>query len=96
LTAAHGALRRGTESATHRGDDEVVIVTHGYGRAFVDPDTVAVQPGSVVYTPRGYRHGFINDSDDTLEYFIVFSEPGPREAFRSCARRAGPYCPSTD
>ncbi|MGI8843824.1 MAG: cupin domain-containing protein [Gemmatimonadaceae bacterium] len=93
LTAAYGALRKGTESATHAGDDEVVFVVHGRGQAFVGSDTVAVEAGSVVFTPRGRRHGFINDGNDVLEYFIVFSEPGPRAAFRRFAARPGPYCP---
>lgn len=93
LTAATGALRRGMEAASHRTDDEVVFVTHGRGRAFVGGDTAAVEAGSVVFTPRGLRHGFINESDGTLEYFIVFSEPGPRELFRRFAARPGPYCP---
>lgn len=96
LTAATGALRRGTEQATHRTDDELVFVTHGAGRAFVGSDTAAVEPGSAIFTPRGSPHGFINDGNGTgtLEYFIVFSEPGPRELFHQFAARPGPYCPS--
>lgn len=94
LTAATGALRRGTEAATHREDDEIVLVTHGRGRAFVEADTAAVEPGSVVFAPRGMRHGFTNEGAGTLEYFVVFSEPGPRDLFRRFAARLGPYCPA--
>lgn len=94
LTAATGALRKGTEGAVHRGDDELVFVTHGAGRAFVGADTVTVGPGSVVFTPRGLRHGFIYEGVGTLEYFIVFSEPGPRVLFHQFAARPGPYCAS--
>ena len=94
LTAAMGALRQGTEGAVHRGDDELVFVTHGTGRAFVGSDTGAVTPGSAVFAPRGLRHGFINEGRGTLEYFIVFSEPGPRELFHRFAARPGPFCAS--
>lgn len=94
LTAAKGALRQGTEGAVHRGDDELVFVTHGTGRAFVGSDTAAVMQGSAIFTPRGLRHGFINEGRGTLEYFIVFSEPGPRELFHRFAARPGPFCTS--
>ena len=94
LTAAMGALRQGTEGGVHRGDDELVFVTHGTGRAFAGSDTAAVTSGSVVFTPRGLRHGFINEGRGTLEYFIVFSEPGPRELFHRFAARPGPFCAS--
>ena len=96
LLAATGALRRGSEIGTHTVD-EVVLITHGHGRAFSGPDTVAVEEGSITWTPRGLRHGFINDGDGTLEYFIVYGPyPGARSraGFRSLARRPGPFCPS--
>ena len=72
----------------------MVLITHGRGRAFIGADTTAVEAGSVTYTPAGTTHGFINDGDDTLDYFIVYSGSFGRSAFRALASKPGPYCPS--
>jgi mannose-6-phosphate isomerase-like protein (cupin superfamily) len=92
LRAATGVLRRGSEEGVHRVD-EVVLITHGRGRAFVGRDTMPVEPGSVMHAPRGMTHGFINDATEPLEYFIVYAGSVSREAFRRRAGRPGPYCP---
>lgn len=94
LMVATGALRRGEEAATHRDEDEVLYVTHGRGRAFVGADTAAVEAGSLVFTPRGVRHGLINDEGGTLEYVVVFGGAGGRAGYRALAMRPGPYCPA--
>lgn len=93
LNAAVGALRRGTEVATHRLHDEVVYITHGRGRAFIGSDTTAVEAGSMTFVPRDTRHGFINDSAETLEYVVVFSSSFSRARFVRLAGQPGPYCP---
>lgn len=92
LRAAAGVLRRGSEEGVHTVD-EVVLITHGRGKAFVGKDTVAVEPGSVTHAPRGMTHGFINEGTETLEYFIVYAGGGSREGFRRRASRPGSYCP---
>ena len=48
----------------------------------------------MTFTPAGTEHGFINDGDDTLDYFIVYSSSFGRSGFRALAARPGPYCPS--
>ena len=78
LVAATGALRRGSEVEEH-AVDEVVLITHGRGLASVGADTMPVQSGSIMYTPLGMRHGFINDTTETLEYVVVY---GPFAAAR--------------
>ena len=93
VTAATGALRRGSEEGTHRDRDEVVYITHGRGRAFIGNDTTAVEAGSVTFVPRDTRHGFINDGDGVLEYVIVYTDGASPGAFRRLASRPGPYCP---
>jgi mannose-6-phosphate isomerase-like protein (cupin superfamily) len=96
LVAATGALRRGSEVGEH-AVDEVVLITHGRGFAFVGADTMPVQSGSIMYTPRGMRHGFINDTTGTLEYVVVygpFEGPRSRAGFRRLASQPGPSCPA--
>lgn len=90
--AATGALRRGQEAGVHQVD-EVALFTHGRGRAFVGTDTMPVVAGSFVYTPRGMQHGFINESNETLEYLVVYAGSGARAAFKRRAARPGPWCP---
>lgn len=92
LRAAAGSLRRGSEDGVHRVD-EVVLITHGRGKAYAGQDTAAVDAGSVVYNPRGMRHGFINESNEPLEYFIVYADSRSRQAFRRRAAVPGPWCP---
>ena len=92
LTAAAGSLRRGAEVGTHRASDEVVYITRGRGRAFIGTDTTAVEAGSVTFVPAGTEHGFVNDSDEPLEYVIVYSTSFSAEGFRRLATRPGPYC----
>jgi mannose-6-phosphate isomerase-like protein (cupin superfamily) len=94
LMAATGALRRGTEAATHPGLDEIVFVTHGRGRAFTGSDTAAIEPGSVVFTPKGVPHGLINDGAGTLEYLVLFGGAGSRAGYRRLAAQPGPHCPA--
>jgi mannose-6-phosphate isomerase-like protein (cupin superfamily) len=94
LTAATGSLRRGAEVGAHRAVDEVVFFTHGRGRAFIGTDTTAVEAGSVTFVPQGTLHGFVNDTDDTLDYVIVYSASFSRAAFRRLASQPGPYCPT--
>jgi mannose-6-phosphate isomerase-like protein (cupin superfamily) len=95
LIAARGALRRGSEIGRH-SVDEVVLITHGEGLGFVGRDTVAVEPGSVVFTPRGAEHGFINEGKGTLEYLVIYGpydSPQLRTGFRRLADSPGPWCP---
>ena len=92
LTAAAGSLGRGAEVGTHRVSDEVVYITRGRGRAFIGTDTTAVEAGSVTFVPNGTLHGFVNDGDDPLEYFIVYGSSFSRGGFRDLATRPGPYC----
>jgi mannose-6-phosphate isomerase-like protein (cupin superfamily) len=95
LTAAAGALRTGVEIGSHAAE-EVVLITHGRGRAISGTDTVTIESGSVVHNPGSITHGFINDGPDTLEYFIVYrwETPHSRAGFRRLASRPGPYCPT--
>jgi mannose-6-phosphate isomerase-like protein (cupin superfamily) len=93
LTAAAGALRRGSEEGTHPDRDEVVYITRGGGRAFIGNDTARVEAGWVTYVPRGTRHGFINDDISTFEYVIVYAGGASQDGFRRLATRPGPYCP---
>lgn len=97
LVAAAGALRQGSEAGVH-SVDEVVLITHGRGRAFAGADTAAVEPGSIMYTPAGERHGFINENSEPLEYLVVYGpwdSPRSRGGFRRLASQPGPWCPDT-
>lgn len=95
LVAARGALRSGSEIGRH-SVDEVVLITHGKGFGFVGRDTASVEPGSVVFTPAGAEHGFINEGKGTLEYLVVhgpFDAPRTRDGFRALAEGPGLWCP---
>lgn len=98
LVGAAGALRRGMElSEAGHPVDEIVLITHGRGYAFVGADTMRVEAGSIVYTPPRVRHGFINEHSETLEYVVVYGPwdaPRSRAGFRRLAAQPGPWCPA--
>ena len=94
LTAAAGSLRRGAEVGVHPVGDEVAFFTSGRGRAFIGADTVDVRAGAVTFVPEGMQHGFVNESDEPLEYVVVYQRGFSTAGFRRLAARPGPYCPS--
>lgn len=92
LRAATGALRTGSEYGVHRGSDEVAYIIAGHGWAIVGADTVPVGPGSLAYVPRGTPHGFVNRTEQPLEYIVVHSPETGTAGFRRRASLPGPYC----
>ena len=92
LRAAGGVLRKGEERGVHRDADEVLYVVRGRGQAIIGEETIAVQPGSMMFVPQDTPHGMINASDEPLEYFVVHSPQASAAGFRRRAAVPGPHC----
>ena len=92
LRASAGALSRGEERGVHLDADEVLYVVRGHGQAIVGDETIAVQPGSIMFVPQDTPHGLINPNDEPLEYFVVHSPQASAAGFRRRAAVPGPHC----
>jgi mannose-6-phosphate isomerase-like protein (cupin superfamily) len=94
LRASTGQLSKGSEFGVHRDADEVLYITQGHGWAIIAADTIAVEPGSVMFVPQGTQHGLINMNESPLEYFVVHTPQTSAAGFRRRASIPGPHCPS--
>ena len=63
------------------------------GFGFVAGDTIGIEPGVMLYVPRGVRHGFISTGDE-VEFVWVISPQGLSERFRRTGFRPAPAGPS--
>ena len=81
--AAGTADLTGTNTGRHTDSDEVVFFYSGTGSAFVGETKSRIQPGVVMYVPKGVRHGFTSEGAEPLRFFWVNSPPGLEERFRA-------------
>jgi mannose-6-phosphate isomerase-like protein (cupin superfamily) len=72
----------GSNSGTHREQDEVIYFTGGSGSAFVGDTTVRIRPGVTMYVPRGVRHGFTSDTAEPVTFVWTIAPPGLERLFR--------------
>jgi mannose-6-phosphate isomerase-like protein (cupin superfamily) len=61
---------------SHRDSVEVWLISEGLGLAIVDGVEYAVEPGSVVVTPRGKEHQFVNHGEETVRLFFIYWPAG--------------------
>lgn len=81
----------GSNSGTHRDEDEVVYFLSGSGSAFVGETTFRIEPGVTMYVPRGVRHGFTSEGPEPVRFLWSMAPAGMEERFR-----AGGHPPSFD
>lgn len=90
-TAAIAA--RGSNTGTHRDEDEAIYFLRGAGWTFVGRDTVAVEPGLMLFVPQGVPHGFFNTGATPLEFIWVIAPQGLANRFRKGGISPGNACP---
>ena len=59
----------------HENFDETVFGLKGVGNFTVDGKTIELKVGDAVFISRGTVHGFVNRTDETIE-FLCFASPG--------------------
>jgi mannose-6-phosphate isomerase-like protein (cupin superfamily) len=62
----------GTDGQQPHTEDEIYVVVSGRGQFTGGGQTVAVQPGSVIYVPRREEHRF-HDVDEDLAVIVFFA-----------------------
>lgn len=82
----------GSNSGTHRNEDEVVYFLSGSGSAFVGDTTVRIRPGVTMYVPRGVRHGFTSEGAEPVRFLWAIAPTGLEEHFRDGGRPPSVGC----
>lgn len=67
--------QRGSRHA-HAGEAEVWLFYAGRGIAVVGDERREIGPGTVVYTPPGVEHQFINTGAEPVKLFWFYAPPG--------------------
>jgi mannose-6-phosphate isomerase-like protein (cupin superfamily) len=81
--AAGTADLTGSNTGRHTDSDEIVFFYAGSGTAFVGETKLRIQPGVVMYVPKGVRHGFASEGAEPVRFFWINSPPGIEERFRA-------------
>ena len=58
---------------THKEEEEIIIVTQGYGKVKVGDSVEKLEPDTVVIFPKGKSHMVINESNEVMKFIFCFS-----------------------
>ncbi|HEY6052089.1 MAG TPA: cupin domain-containing protein [Thermoanaerobaculia bacterium] len=59
----------------HPATDQILFIFDGEGKAIVNGKTFKVGENDVVFVPAGARHNLVNEGDEPLKLFTVYSPP---------------------
>ena len=69
----------------HHREDEIFLVVEGRISYYVNGEWTEVEPGGVVYLPRGTPHGFRNVGETPSRHWIITMPSGFEVFFSRCA-----------
>ncbi|MXN17938.1 cupin domain-containing protein [Pseudooceanicola sp. GBMRC 2024] len=75
---------------THEENEEAVFVLEGRGRAVIAGQEHPMEPGTMVFLPRGVRHMFINEGATDLRWVWLINPNGLEDFFRLIGRPRQP------
>lgn len=75
----------GPPTHMHNREDEIFLVMEGRISYCVNGDWTEVEPGGVVYLPRGIAHSFRNVGDTPSRHWIITTPSGFEVFFARCA-----------
>ena len=64
----------------HPEGAEVWMFVSGKGHAVLDNQKIDVSAGSIVYTPTGTSHQFINTGDEEVKIYFLYIPSGPERS----------------
>lgn len=82
----------GANTGMHRDTDEAIYFLSAGGRAFVGTDTTAIEPGLMLWVPRGVVHGFRSPTDQSLRFVWVNFPQELAQRFRQSGVPPGTAC----
>ena len=59
----------------HDGNDQFIRIDEGTGLVIIGDNEYNVKNGDAVIVPQGIKHNAINDSDENLKLYTVYSPP---------------------
>ena len=59
----------------HENGMEILYIVSGFGRAIIGDQEYSIKQDSLIIAPRGVVHQQINESDDTMKMFAIWSPP---------------------
>ena len=62
----------------HKMTDQMIYILQGKGSVTIDGKTVDIEPGTLLYIPKGVPHGGgvgFNRTDDLLKFLLIYSPP---------------------
>ena len=59
----------------HPATDQIFFIVDGKGKAVVNGKTFKIGENDVVFVPAGARHNLVNDGEEPLKLFTVYSPP---------------------
>jgi len=70
-------VRVRTREKTHYHDrhDLTAIMLAGHGMLYIGRDKVELVPGATVTIPRRILHEFVNESEESSVFYVIFSPP---------------------
>ena len=71
------AIQEGEDigAEVHPATDQIFFIVDGEGKAVVNGKTFQIGENDVVFVPAGARHNLVNDGDEELKLFTVYSPP---------------------
>lgn len=71
-----------TDTHGHEESGELMVVTSGEGKAWLEGEEYPLKPGAVLYAPPGAEHRTLNTSDEPMNIICVFVPPAPADYIR--------------
>ena len=96
FTAGMEILLPGAEIPVHRhlGQEEVLFVHKGQGRAVLEDQTVTVVPGMMLYIRKQAWHGLRNTGTGNLQVAWISAPPGIEQFFRALSQLGAQASPA--
>ncbi len=63
---------------THETTDQIMFILEGLGSSMIDGKIVDIEPGTLLYIPKGVPHGGdvpLNRTNKLLKFLLIYSPP---------------------
>lgn len=87
-------INHGSNIGVHQDEDEIVFIHSGRGSVVLNEQAIPAAPGTIMYVPRGVRHGFVNTGDAPFEFFWLVAPPGLANRFLASGKSSLTDCPT--
>lgn len=68
------------KSHTHPDCEEIMYILEGHGIGGVSGDTAILDPGDILFVPKGEEHWFYNPFDEPCKFLFIYSKGSLKKA----------------